>query len=326
MESNPNNDGDLLLNISALNDIKNYYENYMFDSKKEEILLIEDIINTKKGDYYKYLRDFEIAKEMNKRIDIIKYLYDYKERDTENKMKYVVKEWEKIEKLIRNKNILNIEYSYNYKLGKYFNNNDNEELLFKIFNKDSIEYFRNNNAYIKDMKYKLEEILKYYKEFFSELKMDDILYIEELLKNNKGNFEKYLDDYQVAIGMKDVPQEIKEIYRKIAKKEDKYNNITRYIFLYQKYIRDKKIKKLKIDVKDTLSYFFFDNNNEEICLKIFNKDEIDFFKEYFIKNRFKKLKEKLKEKLNYYRQYLFDSKKEDILSIEEYYKNKNYKI
>ena len=108
MDFNPNNDGDLLMNISALNVIKDYYENYMFDSKKEEILLIEDIINTKKGDYYKYLRDFEIAKEMNKRIDIIKYLYDYKERDTENKMKYVVKEWEKIEKLIRNKNILNI--------------------------------------------------------------------------------------------------------------------------------------------------------------------------------------------------------------------------
>ena len=326
MEFNPNNDGDLLLNISALKVIKDYYENYMFDSKKEEILLIEDIINTKKGDYYKYLRDFEIAKEMNKRIDIIKYLYDYEKRDTENKMKYVVKKWENIEKLIRNKKILNIEYSYDYILGKYFNNNDNEELLFKIFNKDSIEFFRNNNAYIKEMKYKLEEILKYYKEFFSEVKMDDILYIEELLQNNKGNYEKYLNDYQVAIEMKHQPQEIKEIFKKIAKKEDKYNNITRYIFLIQKCIRDKKINKLRRDIIDTISYFFFDNNNEEICLKLFNKDEIDFFKEYFIKNRFQKLKEKLKEKLNYYRQYLFDSKKEDILSIEEYYKNKNYKV
>ena len=150
LSPNLNDNSNYFLNFSGLNDVLIFYTDYYFKSKIEEIKIIEDIIRNKRGDYYIYLRDFEIAKEMNKRTHIIKYLYfsNKGKIKTENQIKIAVKNWERLEKMIRNKNILEIDKNINIILNEYFNNDNNEKLLLKIFNKDAIIFFRENNNYI----------------------------------------------------------------------------------------------------------------------------------------------------------------------------------
>ena len=95
---------------NRLNDVLIFYKDFCFESKKKKIELIEEeLIHNKKKDYSNYLKDFGIAKEMNKRTPIIKYLYTSKSSksiNTEKEMTDMVKNWENIEKSIRNKKII----------------------------------------------------------------------------------------------------------------------------------------------------------------------------------------------------------------------------
>ena len=168
MEFNPSlYDLDYSWNFSGLKDVLTYYKDYFFESRKKDIELIEELIKNKKGDYYIYLKDYDIAKEMNKRTPIIKYLYkskNYINIKKEEEMTDMIKIWESLEKMIKNKNIDDIgsnkyNYFYNknedygYFLNKYFNDNNNKIILSQIFNEDVIEYFKNNNNYIKFFNY-----------------------------------------------------------------------------------------------------------------------------------------------------------------------------
>ena len=125
------------------------------------------MIHNKKKDYSHYLKDFGIAKEMNKRTPIIKYLYTYKYSitfDTEKEMTDMVKNWENIEKKIRKKKVIgeipdignysryiirNRNSDIGYLLYKYFKEKSNEKILEKIFTNDEIKYFKDNNFYSK---------------------------------------------------------------------------------------------------------------------------------------------------------------------------------
>ena len=159
MDFNPGqmNNSEYCFNFNnGLKEVLTFYKNFLFESKKDEIQLIENL--TKQSDYYKYLNDYEIAKEMNKRFPIIKYLNKYK-LNTEKEINKAVKEWEILEKKIKNKDISNIgknptSYNYeenediNYLLNKYFRDKNNEKILLKIFKKDIIDYYKENNRYI----------------------------------------------------------------------------------------------------------------------------------------------------------------------------------
>ena len=73
MEFN-SSDSNYFLNYNGLYDVLTFYKDYNFESKMDDIKIIEESIKyNDKIDYYKYLNDYEIAKEMNKRTDIIKY-------------------------------------------------------------------------------------------------------------------------------------------------------------------------------------------------------------------------------------------------------------
>ena len=63
--------------IDELNEILNYYKNFLFDSKKEQIKNIENIIKNNNGNYNydDYLKDKEVAEKMNKRYKIINNLF-----------------------------------------------------------------------------------------------------------------------------------------------------------------------------------------------------------------------------------------------------------
>ena len=63
---------------NELNEVLNYYNRYLFESKKEDIKMIENCINGNGKIKLEYLNDIDIAKKMNIRFLIIDYIYKSK--------------------------------------------------------------------------------------------------------------------------------------------------------------------------------------------------------------------------------------------------------
>ena len=136
--------------LIKINEVLNYYKEYLFESKKEDIKIIENIINNNKGFYYIYLYDYDIAEKMNKRIKIIKYLYNkINNINDENKIKeeeinQYINKWNNYEKIIKNKEFNKLDFEKNEKLIiEYFNNINNKEDLLKIFSEEEYYNFLN---------------------------------------------------------------------------------------------------------------------------------------------------------------------------------------
>ena len=133
--------------ILKLKEILTYYRNFLFESKKEEINIIENIIKNKKGNYKKYYKDYDIATKMNNIFPFIEYLI-YKEKIeinkiTENDIKKIVNLWENIEKMILEKKLKEIGEDLKQNLKIYFCENNNKEKLLNIFNIDNYNYVIN---------------------------------------------------------------------------------------------------------------------------------------------------------------------------------------
>ena len=81
MEFN-SSDSNYFLNYNGLYDVLIFYKDYNFESKMDEIKIIEESIKyNEKIDYYKYLNDYEIAKEMNKRTALLNIYIPKKRRN-----------------------------------------------------------------------------------------------------------------------------------------------------------------------------------------------------------------------------------------------------
>ena len=134
-------------------EILNYYKRYFFETKREDIKLIENYIEYGNGKIKpEYLIDIDEAKMMNDRYNIINFILNSKLLDkTEENFKKVTKIWEIYERLINNKRIKKIRKDDEIILIKFFIDEKNKDLLLKIFNQDSIEYF----LYEKIGKYKI---------------------------------------------------------------------------------------------------------------------------------------------------------------------------
>ena len=152
-----------------LKEVKTYYEEFLFKSKKEDIYYIEEIIknnnynNDNNGnDFEKYLKDYELAKKMNLRAPIINYLYKEKNKSeikNEDKIKNEVTSWENIEKMLVEHKIKKMNKKSKQMLFNYINEEKNKDIVMKIFNKNDIEFFIkevseniNNNKKLKNIK------------------------------------------------------------------------------------------------------------------------------------------------------------------------------
>ena len=138
--------------INLLKEVLQYYKNFLFESKEEDIKEIEKIIEKQnvKENIQKYLKDLEITKKMNKRFPIITNLYklDNKNKDNlnnEKEMNKCIEAWLIVEKAIKEKKIKNIKYKQKISLIKIFLDKNNEEALLKIFSKDIYDYFIEEN-------------------------------------------------------------------------------------------------------------------------------------------------------------------------------------
>ena len=123
--------------------VLNYYKEFLFESKKEDILSIGNCITNKKGLYKKFLKDYYISIKINKRSSIINYFlknkYDNNFIKEEEKAEYI-KIWNDYEKCIKNKEFNKINENDKFILLDYFNNDKNKNNLMNIFKHEEYEF------------------------------------------------------------------------------------------------------------------------------------------------------------------------------------------
>ena len=94
-------------NLNKLNIVLNYYKNYLFKTKKDQIEFLEKGINNgEEFEYKEYLEDIEKKKNDNDRFPIIKFLFNKeknKEKTEEEELKKLLKSYNTAEKLIKDK-------------------------------------------------------------------------------------------------------------------------------------------------------------------------------------------------------------------------------
>ena len=226
----------------------------ILDEKKEyiiEYLILEkeDLFNEKKINFYYILLKYILKNPI--------YIYQFK---------FLLK----TKKIILEQ--LRLNELYSIKINKNFN--EKFQYIVKIL-LDSDFYW---SKYLNNIKEKLKEVNKYYKEYLFESKKEDINYINEIIKsndnvNNANDFEKYLIDYKLAKKMNLRLPIINYLYSEknklTIKNEEKFN----------KEVLEHKIKGISKNIKELLFKYFNDNNNKEIIMKmkIFNINEYEIF-------------------------------------------------
>ena len=127
-----------------LKEILDYYKKFLFESKKEDVKIIENLVFNNKEGFDEYLKDYNIAKKMNLRFPIIKHLInsgEYESIKDEKKIKQNIEIWKQLEKMIKEKKILTINKETKKILGNYFKDEKNKNILLKIFNQDELDTF-----------------------------------------------------------------------------------------------------------------------------------------------------------------------------------------
>ena len=195
-----------------INAILQYYKNYLFESKKSEITEIEN----GSFKFQNNMEEINNAKVMNEKYCIIEFIFNYKNKEkekTESKIQNAVESWKKIEKMIKDKKLKKMRKDDKIMLGKFFEDNNNKDLLIKIFGEDCYDNFKKESEEVLNKENKenkinkinidinaLKEILKYYKTFLFESKVKEINSIENYAKTGviDANYEEYLKDLEIA--------------------------------------------------------------------------------------------------------------------------------
>ena len=206
--------------------------------------------------------------------------------------------------------LLDSEY-YTNKYNLKIEENEYEELIET--NKLVMENFDENNNF-DDM----NEVMTYYENYCFETKQKEI----EEIKTAINKKEKVELDTKIIEEAKEMNLKyplILYFYQKENKSESRpkteeelQNHMTSYN-LIEKGIKDKRIAKFKPSTVKIFFGFFLMEDNKEKLIKIFGNDSYDFF----IKAN------KLKEVLLYYKNYRFETKKNEIKDIEKIIKTKN---
>lgn len=134
-------------NIKKLENILLYYKQFLFDTKKDDINIIENIIKLKKGFYKKYLKDDGVSIKMNKRFSIIIFLLNKNINDNksikEEEIDKSSKTWDNYETWIKNKEINKINDKDLMILIEYIKDKNNIDILNNIFENKEYELLIN---------------------------------------------------------------------------------------------------------------------------------------------------------------------------------------
>ena len=278
-----------------LKEILNYYKNYFFESKIDDIKTIENALKKREyemGYLEKYAKDLDEIKKMNIIYPIINLLYNSRYEGKikiEEEFNKISSGWKDIEEMITRKKIRKMRKDDKIILIKYFNDEKNKDLLLKIFSQDSYEFFKKESKE-NPIKNNLEirEILNYYKNFLFESKKKDIELIENAKKDfsTELNLEEYLKDLDVAKKMNNryfiIDRIYNSKYKKIGKKENKLNEVVKCWENYEKMINDKKFKKMRLHDQLIIFQSFRDINNKDSILNIFKKETIQMLTDDYL--------------------------------------------
>ena len=322
-----------------VNTILEYYKNYFFESKKSEITEIEN----GHFNFQSNTEEVNKAKIMNEKFCIIEFIFNHKfsgKEKTEERIQTIVCSWDKFEKMIKDKKLKKMRKDDKMLLGKFFEDANNKDLLIKIFGEECYENFKKESAENINTENKrnidinaLKEILKYYQTFLFESKFKEINLIENATKNGRidTNYEQYLKDLEIAKKMNKQFPLINYLFNlqneeeKMIKTESEVDKKFKIYEEIEKMIKNKKIKKVRKDIKNKIFNYFIDENNKSILLEIFELDayefilkaSIDYINQNKKKNLDSEILNKLEEVLKYYKQYMPQTKKEEIKLLED---------
>ena len=233
---------------TELKEILQYYKNYLFESKRNDINRIEQIIRNQNGNFEQYLPDLDKARYMNDRYEVINIFLESKNQEkTEENFNQMVLRFKVIENAFKDKKHKKLRKDDKLFFLKYSIVENNKNILLKIFNQDIYDFIKIvANEYLKkedkkeiqkeiqkeDKKeenkeiqkeiqkediniIKLKEILKYYKNYLFETKNNEITFLENAIQNDgRGvNYDIYLNDYDTAKEMNDIYEIINLFYK-----------------------------------------------------------------------------------------------------------------
>ena len=231
--------------LKILDENNNYIKQYI-------IANIDDLLNIKKTNFYYILLKYILKDSF--------YIYQ---------IPFLLKTRIKIIKIINSnlKGLLSINI-----------NEDNNEM------KSRIEYILKalidlEYYYFKYIKFKLNEILNYYKNFYIESKENDIILIEEEIRKKQiKKSEKYLYEFNKAQKLNKRAPIINYLYNEqykqnnINNKEETIENIIKLWNSLEKIINEKSYEKIDIEYKQILIAYFKNEKNKDLLLEIFSKD------------------------------------------------------
>ena len=326
-------------NINKLKEILDYYNNYCLESKNKEKNEIAEIIKKETGKFEEYLKDFDEAKKMNLRYPIIEFLLNNKKKvKNENNLKEIAKSWTQYEGMIKKGSWNRMGKDIKKQLFEYFNKEENKKGLLEIFEEDKYNFFRDEKNHPELKKKKNNEndinnlkiILKYYQNYLFETKKDAIILLEKAIKGQDINYKKYLSDLDISKIRNDEFPIIDYLFNEfVSKDKEKIKNETKIdeqvkkFETFKKFIKERKdLKKLPKPTKKAMTTYFKKEENKKILLKIFTQDEFDWFlnstKEKISKKKLsKEIISDLNIVLNNYKNYYFESKKDEINFLED---------
>lgn len=169
-----------------LKEILMYYKEFYFESKKEEINRIENIIKNNEKEYKLNLSEYDIANEMNIRLPIIKFIAKSENRKIDEKnIEEVFEKWSTLEKIIKGKKLIKMRKHHKNILNDYIKNKENEKILLKIFSQDQL------NNLIEILKSFERENIKRKEKITSEILLKCTIYLHT---NEKGKEPFFIYD------------------------------------------------------------------------------------------------------------------------------------
>ena len=321
--------------------LKDLNLNLSFDDVKEKKIdeiyseIIIEIIKNKDFTNFEYILD--IIKQIDlENIYLNKEIYDKLINCLDIKNNYIIKYIIEKKDDILNKEKINFYYillKYVIKISIYFyqmfiflktrkfllNHIKGNNLLNDPIDKDinlklnyitrillDSEYYAHNNNKIRkkiSLQLQLREVLKYYREFLFESKINEINALEDILKNNKQEYKDFLNDYQLAKKMNCRVPIINYLYfektqKKGKKSEIEFSKCAKNWETLEDMVQKKRFKKMTNIDKKILIKSFVDENMREVLLKIFNQELIDYFinQNKKLLQKIKNIKEDIKEK------------------------------
>ena len=208
--------------------ILEYYKEILFETKKDKITLIENMINTNQKIDDNLSKDYEIAENMHKKIPIIKYLYENdnkakkKKKKTEKVMNEIVESWNNMEKLIREQKIMRIKADKRKLIYNYIKiDEENKNIFMKIFGEEIYDNFIKKNESLEPKNIKYEDKKQKNKEKEKEKEKNVEKEKEEIKKLEKEKEKEKEEIKKLEKEKEEEKEEIKEENININEKEKK---------------------------------------------------------------------------------------------------------